>query len=340
MIHLIFFLVIILALPIFNKYYPFYIFSFLSLVLVLSLRFEYGNDYSGYLLIHNMINNGQFAWGSTDILFKWVNQIVPNFELFIFMWSVFYIFTIYLLFKKALKVKEYWLGLSVLLINPYLLLIHLSSIRQTLALCCFVIAILFAKKRQFGGYCVAILVAAGFHSTAILLFPIYFILNDRPIGKRFLSIGLGVLSILLTTPIFDYVISKVIVYYPFYKHYYLDGLVSSMRTTIISAGLFLIILLNLKKAKQEDVIFWKLAIVFNVITLLALKLAMLSRFAMYFEIFMVVVISKLISGIEVKWKRYLVFVFIFGVYLMRYLSFFMNPTWAEFYGIYKVILFK
>ncbi|MFD0826425.1 EpsG family protein [Neobacillus sp. M.A.Huq-85] len=339
MTHLIFLFALFFTFPDLNKRYPVYIITFFSLFLFLALRYDYGNDYMQYYSIHNLFVNGQSAWGENDILFKYLNLLIPNFYLFIAITSLFYILTIYLLIKKNLRVKDYWLSVMLLLINPYLFLVQLSSIRQTIAICFFVIAVNFAVKRKLLLFLLFILIAAGFHSSAIVLLPLYFVLNDSKIKKKWFVLITVLTAILIGTPLFDLIMTRVLVYLPLnYTAYFEQGLTGSLRATLISSVFFFIVLFNINRLDGKEIIYGKLSLIGTIISLLAIKLSMIARLGMYFEIFLILTLVQILLKIKVKAYRQLLFIIVIIIYLLRYVSFFLNPLWAEHYVIYRTIL--
>ncbi|MBK5442698.1 EpsG family protein [Peribacillus sp. TH24] len=140
-----------MLLPALNRKYPFYILSLGVLFLFLALRYDFGNDYMNYYRFHEAVNAGlQSTLGNGEILYKSLNLLVPNFYVFVAINSLFYICTIFFLINRTLYRRQYWFAVLILLINPYLFLIHLSSFRQTIALCFIVIAVHFLTKGKPG----------------------------------------------------------------------------------------------------------------------------------------------------------------------------------------------
>lgn len=339
MTHLIFLFALFFTFPDLNKKYPFYIFTFFTLFLFLALRYDYGNDYMQYMNIHSLINNGQTAWGESDVLYKQLNLLIPNFYLFIALISLFYIFAMYFLIKNNLRVNHYWFAVLLWLINPYLFLVQLSSIRQTIAICFFIFAIYFAIKRKLVMYLLFIFIAVGFHSSAVVLFPLYFVLNDSKIKKKWIVLITALTVILIGTPLFEVILSKVLVYLPLnYTAYFEQGLTNSLRATLISSVYFVFVIFNINKLEGKEIIYGKLSLIYTIISLLTIKLSMLGRVGMYFEIFLIVTIVQIISRIKVKAYKQIAFIIIILIYLLRYYSFFTNPMWTEHYRIYKTIL--
>jgi len=330
MVHIVFLSALFCTFPELNKKYPFRFFTFAILLMFMALRYDYGNDYMSYFEIHTLMNAGLSAWGSNDVLFRTLNIMVPNFFVLIALISIFYLIVIWNLIKNNLKVNQYWFAFLILLINPYLFLIHLSGLRQTLALCIFVCAINYAVKRKLIPYVACILLAAGMHSSAIVLLPIYFILSEKPVNRKYMIMISTLLGLLLFTPLFDIIAIKLLEYLPRYRYYYNQGLQNSLRATLISSLYFLLILFNLGKLKGKEIIYGKLSLIATVLAVLAVKVSMITRIGMYFDLFMIITIPQIFSRIERKIYKKMLFIVLIGIYLLRYYSFFTNPIWESF----------
>jgi hypothetical protein len=304
----------------------------------MALRYDYGNDYMGYYEIHTLLNAGLPAWGANDFLFHKLNIAIPNFFVFIGLTSLFYIMSIWYLIKNNLKINQYWFAILILLINPYLFLIHLSALRQTLALCFFIFAVNFAIKRKLIPYIICILLATGMHASAILLAPLYFLLTEKPFNKKYLFITFLVLGLFLFTPLFDITANKVLDYLPnHYRYYYNQGLKNSLRATIISSFYLFLVAFNLGKLKGKEIIYGKLSLISTILSVLAIKVSMISRVGFYFDLFLIITIPHIFSRIEKKIYRQILFIVLIGIYLLRYYSFFTTPLWESFRE-YKTIL--
>lgn len=338
MTHIVFLIAILFSLPVLNKKYPFFIFSFFTLFLFLALRYNYGNDYMSYYNIHAAMNEGREAWGENDILFKYLNLLISNFYLLISITSLFYLFTIYFLIKSNLRVKQYWLALLILLINPYLFLIHLSSIRQTIAICFVVFAFHFAKKRKLLKYLLFIIIAAGFHQSALILLPVYFLLNESKLNKKRIILTFGFIVILLITPLFEIILNKALEYFPSYYYYVEQDAQNSLRATLISSFFFFLIIFNINKLEGKEIIYGKLSLFATVISILSIKLSMLTRVGMYFDIFLIIGIPLILSRLKNKVSKQILFIIIIAIYLLKYFAFFENPLWSGGYGTYRTIL--
>lgn len=341
MIHLIFLSAIFFSLPILNreKKIPFFIMSFILLFFILSIRYDYGNDYSSYMEIFENIKTNNFAWGANDVGFKWLNQISPSFQFLIIIHSFFYMFTMYYLMKKFLNQNNLWIGLVILLVNPYLFLIHLSSLRQTVAMCCFIWAVLFWIDNKKIIPFLLIAVGISFHKSAIILLPIMFLLTMKKNKKVWIQGSFVATLILVATPLFDFVLNFVMKFLP--AHYSIVYLSeksgNSLSSTVLSFVIYIIVLISYDKLEGKELIIGKLMIIGSIISVLTYKISMLTRVQSYFDIFFIVLFPIILNKQDNKLKKIIIFILVLGIYLLRYYSFFTNPLWIEGYSHYKSI---
>lgn len=340
MTHIFFLITLFFTTPDLNKKIPFRKFSFFVLFIFLALRYDYGNDYMAYYDIHTAINSGLSAWGESDILFKILNLLISNFYIFIAIISLFYIITIYFLIKDNLKINQYWFAVLILLINPYLFIIHTSALRQTIAICFFIFAVNFVFKRKLIMYIIFILIATGFHASAVILLPFYFILTESKINKKYIIIIYALLALLLLTPLFEIITNKILEYLPnHYLYYFKQGAQNSIRSMLISSFFFFLIIFNINKLHGKEIIYGKLSLIATTISLLAVKLSMISRVGMYFDIFLIITIPQIFVKINKKINKQFIFLIMITIYILRYYSFFANPLLEKFIN-YKTILGK
>jgi len=122
--------------------------SFIIIFLFMALRYEFGNDYINHRFIHSDIQHGYISnWHRMNFLFVFANIIITNFYWFIAILSFCYLIAFHSLIRRNLKSNQYWFALLLLLINPSLFLIHLSAIRQALAICIFIFAVYVSQKK-------------------------------------------------------------------------------------------------------------------------------------------------------------------------------------------------
>ncbi|WP_423188940.1 EpsG family protein [Alkalibacterium sp. f15] len=331
MVHIVFLSALFFTIPELNKKYPFRFFALAILYMFMALRYDYGNDYMSYFNIHSSLSSGLNAYGGNDQLFRLLNLAIPNFFLLIALVSLFYLIAIWHLIKSNLKVNQYWFAFLLLLVNPYLFLIHLSALRQTLALCFFMFAINYAVKRRLIPYVIFVLLATGMHASALILLPLYFLLTEKPFDKKYAFATMFVLILLLFTPIFDIIVHQLLEYLPNnYQFYYNQNLQNSLRATIISSFYLFLIVFNLGNLRGKEIIYGKLSLIAVIITLLAIKISMITRVGMYFDLFLIITIPQIFSRIENKVNKQVLFAMLISIYLLRYYAFFTNPIWESF----------
>jgi transmembrane protein EpsG len=340
MTHLVFLFALACVIPQTNRRLPFFIFTILSLFLFLALRYDYGNDYMGYLQLHSDINAGLKTRIDSDFLYRISNILFPNFFVFVIILAVIYIFCICLLIYSNLDASNSWLGFLLLTLNPQFFLVHLSSFRQTMAICAFIISIHFLKNKKRFLCFLFILIAAGFHKSALLLLPVPFFLNKQRICWKHYCIVILIIYIFLATPFLDFIINKLFIWLPqfhSYTYYIEQETGNALRGTITTSLLALFVLKYINKLHCSELFYGKLALIGYIITIVAYKISALTRISMYFDIFSVVALPMIYirnrSSIACKIYSFIIFM----IFLLRYFLFFNHPVWQASYNQYKSV---
>lgn len=145
--------------------------AFFILVLMLCLRYGQGTDYFGYRCNYDTIDL------HSEIGFRVLNQVCKSigmsFEVFVGMISLFQMLCLYRGICLYSPVKT----LSLLLFYPTLFLTYcFSGIRQGIVILFFLgFMIKWLQEEKYFRYAAACLVMAGFHSAALMLFPLLII---------------------------------------------------------------------------------------------------------------------------------------------------------------------
>lgn len=326
--------------------------SFVLIGLFAVFRYEFGNDYSSYKRWYDHIKAGGESPYKGEFGFSLLNRISPSFFLIIATTTIFFLVVIYFLIKDNLDANFGSIAFLIFIINPYLFLVNLSAIRQCIALCIFIISLTFAKNKNFKIYVLLIILAALFHASAVLLIPVYFIINDRKITRiHALIIGVIMTVLLLADVLIETVLKTglEIISRPDYIHYFNEGSSNSLRATILTGIYFVYVLINLKNLKGFHLICGKLYLFGLVFGVLAYHFAMFTRLQMYFDIFSIITIPAIlqyhVNNDEGKVSRFFnLYAFpaiILLIYILRYISFFNNPIWKSFtsyHTIFEAIL--
>ena len=178
------------------------LFSFMLLFIFSALRDGFGNDYDSYKNIYEIIKStGTNSFYDDNPLFILLNKISPTFQWFIAITSFIFLFAVYKLIKKNVGEEYHGLALLLFLLNPYIFLINLSSIRQSIALALFIWAVSFAVKRKLIPFILLVFFASLFHTSAIVLLPVYFLAKPKKVSRAFLIVFIVVLAFLVLNPL-------------------------------------------------------------------------------------------------------------------------------------------
>lgn len=352
--------------------------SFLIIFLFLALRYNYGSDYPAYFDVFLSLNkfgledikdiwmktfvfsivgadnpelelgvgnpsNIELGWQALCLLFRPLGFFAMIAALALFNCMVYYSFI-----KKYVPPDYYWFAVFLYVFTPELMLYHLSGMRQSVAISIFLLSINYIYKKDFLRYALLISLATLFHTSAIILLPVYLIgvMNF----KTNIPIAIGIFAIFLLLFLFQGPISQVMdvfisTYAVKYKVYEDPG---GMGTgiQIVSFAIVLILILLLEQHQNKEIsILFKIAILFIYTIPLALILKMISRIGMYFHPVLLLCVYPFISLKMDKiipkgtlWVRYsfVLFVAIWTIYLF-YSFFASSEAWKMSFRSYDTI---
>ena len=324
-------------------------FAMTALGVFSALRYDFASDYQNYYIWYNEVHLPGAVLGPDEFLYNILNYVAPHYFWVIAVTSVIFLYGIYYLIRKHLPLQHQWLGLTVFLINPYLFLMNLSAIRQSIALILFIFAIDFAYKKKPVPYILLIVLAIFFHKSAVILFPFYFVANDRPFRRRtVLAVLAGVLALLFVVDLNN--ITNLVARWTRdsnYLYYATTSEQNSLRATLLTSLFFLYVLANLNKLEGKTLVYGKFYLIATVFGILAFRLSLFTRIQMYFDIFSVITLPAVFFEIQKRgrvklnlqnpmatlwgcFNKYALPALLVIVYLLRYYSFFANPMWSAF----------
>lgn len=316
--------------------------SFVLLFVFSALRYGFGNDYFSYLNIFNTIKiTGWHSYLSSNPLFILLNKYSPNFQVFIAITSFIFLFAVYMLIIRNVDAKYHIFAVGLFLLNPYLFLMQLSSIRQSLAVAMFILAVFFAIKRKPVYYVAVIILASLFHTSAILLLPFYFLINDKKPTRVFLIVFVVIVALLTLSPVsYDWFIGLFEEFLMKNRYdRYLTGSGNSLNATLVALMYFLYGLININKLEGKSVAFGKLYLLSSAVSVLAYRISLFVRIGIYFDIFSIVAVPLIIAanvkkekdGLLRAFNIYIIPALIFGTLLIKYYNFFfVDTTWIGF----------
>ena len=154
-------------------FYLIFIMFFFSLMM--GLRYDVGTDYMAYQ--EGYIYN--YDAGKGEVLFNWIRESFNSLELHYSAYFTFLAFLNISFFLCAFKKNAFILPLLLFfLLTNGDWLVWMNLIRQTIAMCIWIYALNFIEKKNFWWYFFWCVIAIGFHTSAILLIPLYPILRN------------------------------------------------------------------------------------------------------------------------------------------------------------------
>lgn len=338
---------------IFSKYSKSYLglkLAFLFLFIIGSLRFDYGNDYKSYYKIYIDISKGKMYLPEIkqlEVGYIVLNKIFLNlnFSIMISFLSLLSCLTYLYIIKKYTFKKNMWLAVLFYLINPYIYIIQLSSIRQTIAINLFILSIPWLNRKEFLKYFLIIIFASLFHKSVLILLPLYLFFNNKKIPIKYFQVFNLLFLIFIfnsktVLKVLKIIVERIIPGYLGYLNKFVPVKIGYGFGIILNICIFLILpyLINISSKKVR--VFIKILYIQYFFKLIGIVYLMISRIEMYLGIGTVVGVPYLIYKIKNKNIRYIILGLILMFYLHIFFKFFKDPTWIEKFSEYKTILFN
>ncbi|WP_064091725.1 EpsG family protein [Rossellomorea aquimaris] len=286
--------------------------SFMCLVLISGLRSNIG-DTPFYMHAYNV---GEFSWelidGKSDVGF-WVLQLLL--KSYISQDPQILIFTAALITNGLILITLYkysrMIELSLFVyIASGMFLVSMNGIRQFLAASIIFIATKYLIEKNWIIYFLIVIFASLFHLSALILLPIYFLVQGKPWSKATLMVIIAALIIVVGFEKFTAILFTAIEDTQ-YGHYrtFSEGGASTMRVAVTFAPL-LIAYLGREKLKEifpaSDVIV-NMALIGFVFMLISTQNWIFARFSIYFGLYQLILISWIIKLFRKKDEKIIYF---------------------------------
>jgi transmembrane protein EpsG len=315
---------------------------FLILILFVGLRYQVGNDYEEYFLHHSLIKQGTTNY--FEPLFTLMNYITPTPYLMFFISATISFVFLYQAFKYF--APNQGILLTTLYFGIYLVIFNIHIIRQGIAVALILYSWKFAVENKKLIFITLVFIAMGFHSSAIVALPIYFLTKinfDKIFKVMLLSISTIILFIFI---FFKEEIFNIISLIPLFERYakvYLDPEFSGSEPIsfgfILNITAFFIVefLLvkrpvefNNKKIQLIEKIFF-----ISVIGSILLRFSSIAlRFNYYYQISNIIIFAIIIFSFKEKVIFKIIFILIALLYL------YVNLNTGHAIVEYKTILSK
>lgn len=324
--------------------------AFILLTIFVAIRYDWGNDYAGYLHHFSVITKYDVL--DFDIIqmepgwlyINYISKGIGFFGLTIFL-TIFEYFVIYKLIKKYVAPKWYWLSILIWSFNTSFLLVTSSMMRQYVAITIFVIAVEYIVERKWIISLILIFLATLFHTSALILIPCAFLgYIDININKRKAYIFLITYIILyfFAVEIFgDYI--KLLIATEKFERYetYLESektVVGSGLGVVFNMILLYLLVINQEFQKKNTKILFVLAIISFLFSVFGNIAPLIGRLGFYFSIYTVVCFPMMFHTMKNKMLRNIVIVLYLIILLKGFIEFFSEESiWYKAFYHYKTI---
>ena len=276
-----------------------------------------GYDYHVYKYFYELpFFQNPYGYEILFVLFRDLSKFIGlNYNFFLLLLSFLFNFTIYKLF---IYYSNYPTFSFLIYLSTFYYWHNFTIIRNYIAILIFWISLKYIIERKFIIYFFLITVACLFHKTAIILYPLYFLLNYRFTKK---SLSLFFMSSLIINPL-SFIIFKINI--PFL------GLSERLNrySNIIEHGNFyefsellifvIALLLFLKNNNVKDNIILNLNLVSLFIFIAFYRFAIVLRFLEFFRFGIFIGIPLLLSKITNRYLKYLLFIFLCSYLTFKY----------------------
>ena len=164
------------------------IISFIPLFIFAAFRVNFGYDYETYQELFDVVqaHPGQYD----DLREEWgylkLNELLPSFRALIIVTSAFTCSAYIFLFYKVIPANYAWLAvLLMFLAGDKSIFFMFSGIRNAIAISMLIFTLPLLEKRKLLPYVLCMLLAAQFHKTAYIYFPMaYLVSSNKDITRR------------------------------------------------------------------------------------------------------------------------------------------------------------
>lgn len=326
--------------------------SFLLIFLFLALRYDFGNDYDAYLEkfqflekygLEAFLNNDESekGWVYLNILFLPFGFFVLVAFLALINCLVYYDFI-----KRFVPVKLYWLSVFIYMFDPYLMLIHSSAMRQSLAISLVVFSIKYLYEKKLFTFFLIVLLASYFHSSALIaLVLIPLLIFNFKISLKFglIFCTLFLLLFFASDLINNNVGNFLQLYLSRYETHLENDVVLKQEIglgVVLQFMILIIVIYYGKFQNKESSLLFKIYIISFIFIPLSMIIWLIDRTGFYFTIFSIAVIPIIASSmVNRNIAKFVPIVFI-AFTLFKFYLFFQSEIWIKSFETYHTIIPK
>lgn len=317
--------------------------ALISLILVSGFRYKVGTDYFQYAEIYTVFAPDAIISESEEPGFMWLCKFLNGFskdpQLMFLVSAIITNILIVLTLKKYSTKFELSMFLYITTFTYYS---TMNGVRQWIAGSITFIAFRYLEERKFAKYLIMILLASTIHLSAIIMVPIYFIVNRETFSKKNL-----IMILIFILAAFFYDKFSVIFFGAIsdskYAHYVsADGNgVNPIRVAVYMVPLILTLInyknINPNNERKIDIIL-NLCIISILIWLISINNMFFARLTFYFDLYYLILIPKIVSIGENEIRRFMYYSILCAYFLFSYILLIAGDSWIYPYT-FKITLF-
>ena len=259
-----------------------------------------------------------YEWGFS-ILIWGIGIINKNPQFIMFIMSCINIIPVVIMLKN--KSNNFVISIY-LYITMMLYYSAFNGIRQWIASVLLFCSLKYVIRKNLKKYIICVIIATTIHISALIMLPVYFIVNFKPFGKKFmLVIGIFIILSFTLIPILSNfsILAQGTKYEAYTTQSAEDDGVNIFRVLVASIPVLISFFWYSKlKAENENRILINYSVLNVLIWILALTNTYMARFTMYFELYNLLLYPKIINILK-KNEKY-VFVTIMCLCFFLYMS--------------------
>lgn len=264
---------------------------YIIVFLFMAFRYNYGDE-GAYRRIYNSLQSGVDV-DDVEPLYAWLNKISPNFTVIVILTSAVYVFAFYLIVSKVLTYEQRGLALLIMAVHPYILMVDMSAIRQSIAIAIVIVGVYVANKHRGVYFIPFCLLAYLFHKSAIVLLPVVFLFGKRHFSAhaKWIIFGGTVFFLLVPGKLFallETVLDAVGLDTANYLAYLYNGGTNAVFAVLLSLCIMVFFMLCGNVVENKNAVYVKLSIFAMVLEALQGSVQQLGRIDMYFLPFLAI----------------------------------------------------
>ena len=283
----------------------------MSLIIVSGFRYGVGTDYMAYYKGYISAPADLFE-DAKDVGFlvinKLLNYISSNPQMILVTSIVINICVILFLYRNSVK-----FSLSIYFyITTFTYYSSMNGVRQFLATSIILLSYRYMINRQFIKYVIYVLIASTIHGAALVMIPIYFLVNQKIYSVRNLAItGAAVFTYIFFELVFSWLVNSFERFSEYNDYLFIEGQgVNILRVIVLLAPVIAIIMIikmkNISVDKELQVII-NLCLIGSLFMFLAYRHMFIARFCIFFEFYYLLLIPRLCVMFDKKTNRLMTF---------------------------------